>query len=238
MSRIDFSALSERGMRERNDDAYIAEQVGGHFLLAIADGLSHHPYGDLASTTAIEALRNAVKTNPGTARDALTAGIKRADAEVKALSLRSPTHAGLATTLIACLIDKDRVCTVIDISEKNCNVITRTAILGAREMEKTHPRPGSHAAPFAPPRPPSLADMIGHVLGEPYRLKDANFSEFVLGSDFLLLSSDGLTDVLSSDAIAGIVRKNELSPDAAVEALVQEAMKAGSEGTITVILAR
>lgn len=65
MSRFDFFALSERGLRTRNDDAYCSEQIGDYYVFAIADGLDGHPFGDIASTTAIDAIRDAVKNTPG-----------------------------------------------------------------------------------------------------------------------------------------------------------------------------
>jgi serine/threonine protein phosphatase PrpC len=78
--------------------------------------------------------------------------------------------------------------------------------------------------------------MVSHVPGEPHRLKDHDFSAFTLTDEFLLLASDGLTDLLSSDTIAATVRKNRASPEAACQALVREAMQAGSTRTITVVL--
>ena len=117
MSRFDFFALSERGLRTRNDDAYCSEQIGDYYVFAIADGLDGHPFGDIASMTAIDAIRDAVKNTPGSPRDRLVSGIRNADAEVRALSLQSPKHAALATKLVVCLIDEKMGCTVLDAGE-------------------------------------------------------------------------------------------------------------------------
>lgn len=239
MSPVGFSALSERGLREHNDDAYCAEQIGSYYLFALAEGLAGHPYGGLASRTALDALKNAVKNTTGTAQEMLVAGIRQAEADVRAESKTSPEHAGLVTTLIACLIDKKMVCTVLDTGGRNCLIITRNTIGNARTTAKARHLPGTPAAAVhAGPRFPLLSDMVSHVLGEPYRMKDMDFPEFVLEDEYLLLSSGGLTDYLDTSAIAEIVRNNKGSPDAACEALVQEAMKAGSERTITVILVK
>lgn len=235
MSPLEFSALSERGMRERNDDAFCAEKIGSYYLFAIAEGLPTLPYGDLASRTAIDALRAIVKKTKGSAQEILIAGIRQAEANVRALA-QHPKHAGLATTLVACLVDTKMNCTVLDIGDRNCMVITQASTDNARAIAKARHLPGSPAAAHPAPRPPALSDMISHVLGEPYRMKDAEFPAFVLGNEFLLISSGGLTDVLDKEAIAAIVRKNEGSIDAACETLVQEAMKAGSERTITAVL--
>jgi len=236
MSRIEFSALSEHGLSDRNDDAYCAEQIGDYFVLAIADGLAGHPNGSLASVTAIEAFRKAIKNTTGPAREVLLAGVRHADAAIRTLSERSPDHTCLATSLIACLIDKKMQCTILDPGEKNCIVITERTVENARKAAMSRHTHGSGSVPYTAPPPPSLSEMISHVLGAPRRLKATDFSEFMLGEEFLLLSSDGLTDVLRDDAIAAIVRKNAGNLGVACEVLVQEAMKAGSGSTITVVL--
>ena len=235
MTLIEFSALSDHGLSDRNDDTYCAEQIGDYFVLAVADGLAGHPDSGLASVTAIDALRETVKKTKGPPREVLLAGVRQADAAIRTLSESSPQRAGLATTLVACLIDKKMVCIVLDAGEKNCIIITKNSVRNA-QSEALSRHPDGSVEPYAAPPPPSLSEMISRVLGAPRRLKAADFSEFVLGDEFLLLSSDGLTDVLQPDAIADIVRKNRENPDVACEVLVQEAMKAGSESTITVVL--
>jgi protein phosphatase len=236
MTLIEFSALSDRGLSDRNDDTYCAEWIGDYFVLAVADGLAGHPDSGLASVTAIDALRETVKKTKGPPREVLLAGVRQADAAIRTLSESSPQRAGLATTLVACLIDKKMVCIVLDAGEKNCIIITKNSVRNAQSEALSRHPDQSGAEPYAAPPPPSLSEMISRVLGAPRRLKAADFSEFVLGDEFLLLSSDGLTDVLQQDAIADIVRKNRENPDVACEVLVQEAMKAGSESTITVVL--
>lgn len=236
MSNPDFYALSERGLRTRNDDAFCAEQIGDYFVFAIADGLAGHSYGDVASRTAIKALKDAVKKTVGSPQEVLTTGIRSADAEIRALSRSSPKHAGLATTLVACLIDGKMGCTVLDVGGENCYVITKSTIENAQDTARARQLPGSRPVPHATHHPPLLSDMISHTLGEPYRLRETDFSKFTLGNEFLLLGSDGLTEILGKKGIAEIVRKHEGSIEATCEMLVQEAMNAGSESTITVIL--
>jgi PPM family protein phosphatase len=237
MSGLDFSALSERCIRTQNDDAYCAETSGGWSVFAVADGLAGHRYGGLASATAIESLKTAVNAGRGTAREIILAGVRNADAEIKALARRSPGHAGLATKLVACLIDGKGLCTVLDTDGRNCIVIRGSTAESAAAAAKAR-RVKSGPGPVAAPQPPVLPDMVSHVLGEPYRMKESDFSEFVLGDEYLMLSSDGLTNFLPEEAIAGIVRRADGNLDVACERLVQDAIAAGSDSTVTVVLAR
>jgi hypothetical protein len=56
-----------------------------------------------------------VKNTCGSPQDVLVTGIRNVDAEIRALSKRSQKHAGLATTLVACLNDEKMGSTVLDI---------------------------------------------------------------------------------------------------------------------------
>jgi serine/threonine protein phosphatase PrpC len=236
MTGFEFSALSERGLRTRNDDAYCAEKIGSHFVFALADGLAGHPYGDIASRTAIDALKKTVQDTKGSSREILETGIRKADEAVRALSLHSPSHVGLSTTLVACLMDDRNLCTVLDTGEGNCLVVTASTAGNIRDIVREGTPATSKSGLHEVPRTRSLTDMITHVLGSPRQFRESDLLEFVLGDEFLLLGSDGLTGSLPKEAIASIVRSNRTNPDAACEMLVQEAMKAGSESTITVIL--
>ena len=53
--------------------------------------------------------------------------------------------------------------------------------------------------------------------------------------DRLLLCSDGLTDEISDEAIAGILKKN-VQPQMACEALVEAAKAAGGHDNVTTIV--
>jgi len=236
MPGIEFSALSERGLRTQNDDAFCAEKFGNYyFLFAIASGLASHPYGGLASMTALAALIETVKNTKAPARDILLAGIRKADAEVRAISTL-PEHTGLTTKIVAGLIDDNRNCTILDIGNRNCTIITGSTIGHAADTARSRQPPGARQSSSAAPKPPALSDMISHVLGPPYRIRETDVSEFVLGDEFLLLSSDGLTGSVNDETIAAIVRKNGNNLAVSCEKLVQEAMNAGSENTITVVL--
>ena len=238
MPGISFAALSEHGLAPTNNDAYCAERIGKFVVCALADGLPAHPHGGAASTAAIEALRETIRNTPGPARDVLIAAVRKADAAVGALAKTTPRHAGLATTLVACLIDDRNVCTALAVPEGNAMIVTGTTAEPAAVAARTRRPPGYRPAPAAGPEAPSLSGMVSHVLGAPYRLKDADLVEFVLGDEYLLLGSDGLTGLLGSGVITGLIR--DAGPDLGVacEKLVQEAMRAGAEHTITVVLAR
>lgn len=78
--------------------------------------------------------------------------------------------------------------------------------------------------------------MISHTLGEPRILMESEFVAVNMRDIFLLLSSGGLHDLVGKERIAEIVHENGENVEASCEHLMQEALSAGSEQTITLIL--
>jgi serine/threonine protein phosphatase PrpC len=65
MSSVHFFALSERGLRDNNENSFCAERIGEYPVLAVADGLGGHAVDEIASGIAIECMKNAVKFSEG-----------------------------------------------------------------------------------------------------------------------------------------------------------------------------
>lgn|GEM_PF-5751979 len=133
MSDIIVSALSERDLSLQNEDAYCAEQAGPYFAIAIADGLTVHRGGVLASRTAIDSFLQTVKECRGSARGILMTAVRKADAAVRALEEKKVPRILIATTLVAAIIDDRNICTLIDVTGKNAFVITETTVQPAAE---------------------------------------------------------------------------------------------------------
>ncbi|HID43864.1 MAG TPA: hypothetical protein EYP30_08885 [Archaeoglobaceae archaeon] len=56
-----FCAVSEKGMRENNEDSYLAVKIGNYHLFAVADGLGGHAAGEMASKIAVTALEDVIR---------------------------------------------------------------------------------------------------------------------------------------------------------------------------------
>lgn len=101
---MSFFALSEKGLRDNNEDSYCAEIVGDYYVFAIVDGLGGYMAGEVASGIAIECLKNAVKFYDGDLKTMLKDAIFDADEQILAQSDQSPEKRGMATTLIAAFV--------------------------------------------------------------------------------------------------------------------------------------
>jgi protein phosphatase len=79
-----------------------------------------------------------------------------------------------------------------------------------------------------------LTDFVG---GPPHAIDPEIDTLELIDGDYLLLCSDGLTDMVSDREIADILRVIP-EPDAAAQALVDRALDCGGRDNVTVILAR
>jgi PPM family protein phosphatase len=108
------AAVSDRGERHDNQDAFLVEDELG--LYAVADGVGGHQAGDVASTTAVQVLRDIVahwRHDDTGLREkpwaVLHRAIESACATVHQKATESPNLAGMSTTVTAVLIDGDEV---------------------------------------------------------------------------------------------------------------------------------
>jgi protein phosphatase len=236
MTRVHFFALSERGIREINEDSFCAQRIGNYYVFGVADGLTGQAGGRAAGEIAIACLKEAFRDNPENPAMALESAVRSADAQVRLRAEKSGERSGAATKLIAAAVDDRLACTVLDVDGRSIDILNAGGIKTPNDPPalKKSARPGT--APSGTSRPHALSNMISHVLGEPHMLDKTDFREVNIRDSFLLLSSDGLHDYVGKDAIREILKKNGDNLEAACEELVQKALAADSDGTITVVL--
>ena len=236
MPRVHFTALSERGLREINEDSYCAERIGNYYVFGIADGLSGHAAGRIASDIAISCLKDAFKGSPETPAMALESAVRTADAQIRSPAEEFRERSGMATKLIAAAVDDELNCTVLDIDNRSIDIVRTGGIKTTTDPSVIKKPARADTTPPGTVRHHSLSDMISHVLGEPQMIDKTGFTEMSIRDSFLLLSSDGLHDYIGKDAIREIIIKNGDNLETSSEELVQKALSADSDGTITVVL--
>jgi serine/threonine protein phosphatase PrpC len=236
MARLHFFALSDRGIRTTNNDAFCAEKIGNYYVFGVADGQTDPSRDGTASGIAVSSLRESLKSQKNSPALALAAAVHESDARITASAANSPERIRDATHLSTCLIDDTLECTILDTGEGNAYIISRDGI---------H-LPGEHAFSVQPEGLEFLTrghsgekrrgEMIAHTLGEPHVLTKADFAMVTIADRFLLLSTGGLHDYVKKERIAEIVLQNGENVEASCQYLLQEALSAGSERTITLVL--
>jgi protein phosphatase len=216
-------------VREGNEDAYLVDDAMG--LAAVADGMGGHRAGEVASATALEALRAAI-----TSGRPLRESIQDANEAVFAKSLTDTDLRGMGTTLTAGTLVTGGTLLVGHVGDSRAYLLHDGEL---RQVTEDHSlveelvREGRLTADEAAVHP--QRSIITRALGlDPAVEVDVYPVELAPG-DRLLLCSDGLTGMVQTDVIAGILRREE-DPSRAAAQLVDAANHAGGEDNITVVV--
>ncbi|MFZ1128551.1 PP2C family protein-serine/threonine phosphatase [Methanoregula sp.] len=236
MAPLHFFALSDRGVSATNNDAFCAEKIGKYHVFGIAEGLSDPADGGFAGDIAISSLRQSVQAQGDSPAAAIIAALHESDARISAHATTSPGRSMNGTYLSACLIDDALDCTLLDTGEGYACLITPDGVFAPRDYPLSGRPDGLGVLLGDPGEERKRTNMISHTLGEPRILMESEFVAVNMRDIFLLLSSGGLHDLVGKERIAEIVHENGENVEASCEHLMQEALSAGSEQTITLIL--
>jgi len=219
-----------------NNDAYCAEKIGKYHVFGVAEGLSDPDMEGTASSLAISCLRETMKKHQYSPGEILEMAIRESDARISEQLAKLPKRGRDKTHMSACLIDNDVNCTILDTGEGNTYVIDTEGILIPHEFIKARKVGGTDYSDQKHGKEERNTDMISHTLGEPRILTNTDFILLNLTNRFLLMSSGGLHDFVKKERIAEIILKNGENVETSCQLLLEEALSAGSEQTITLIL--
>ena len=235
-SGLRYAAASDIGGREQNEDACFSGRIAGHDVFAVADGLGGHARGEVASRMAVRALWE-------TAEECLLEGSE--PAEVLKLAFRHANtaiyaynrenHLNAGTTLSAAIVNPQGRCRIGTIGDSRTYVVTPSSVWHTHDQSYVQGLVDagllSPAEAMHHPRKNVLAQALG--LSGTVQV-DLDVAE--LAGAILLLSTDGLHDLVSEDTIRDIALAYD--PDTACRRLIDAAKDAGSTDNITVIVAK
>ncbi|NUS49667.1 MAG: serine/threonine-protein phosphatase, partial [Nocardioidaceae bacterium] len=227
-----YAALSDVGrVRKDNQDSGFASS----HLLVIADGVGGAARGDIASSTAVQALRRLDEPPPEDMLEALAGAIHRAHDRIAELVEENPELDGTSTTVTAALFDGSRI-GLAHIGDSR-GYLLRDGTLS--QLTKDHTfvqslidegRITEEESRTHPHRNLILRAVDGVHETDP----DLFYIELAPG-DRLLLCSDGASGVLDHPRLADILGTG--SADYAVVELVRASLEAGSSDNVTCVVA-
>jgi PPM family protein phosphatase len=233
---LHYALRSDVGLlREGNEDSAYA----GPRLLAIADGMGGHAAGEVASAVAISAIAPLDLeglSDSGEMLEALAAAVASARSTLHEMSEADPATEGMGTTLTALLwaVPQVAICHIGDsraylLRDGDLYQITRDHTLIQSLVDEGRLSPA--AAANHPQRSLIMRALQGSTEADP----DLTMHEALLG-DRYLLCSDGLTDVVSDEAVHETLMTVE-DADQAVRQLIAQAIRNGGPDNITCIVA-
>jgi PPM family protein phosphatase len=228
MMRLAIQACTRESARHdvNQDRATVGEEVlavtstverrllGPPALVAVMDGVGGAPAGDVAAELAARAI--AAADPPATEQDVAEL-LERADRLLLDAGRVQTRHAGMATTAALLVLLDDRGQAVV--ANVGDSQVARLGVDGLHELSRSD-RVGRaiYQALGGPPE----QTVTPHVTGVRLTVGDR-----------LLLATDGLTDVVSSDAIAELL--GDEHPDPAGR-LLQAVEQAGLPDDVTIVV--
>ena len=195
-------------VRKQNQDAYRIEQLDrGALICVVCDGMGGAKSGNIASTLAsevfVEEIRRSWKT--GMEQDQidqmLRSAVKLANFTVYDQAVQFEEFEGMGTTLVAALI-RGKTATVVNVGDSRCYAIDEE---GISQVTKDHSLVqlmvdrGDLTPETAKTYPGK--NLITRAIGtEPIVMCDLFHQELSKG-DFLLLCSDGLSNMMDDQEI-------------------------------------
>ena len=239
----EYSGLSDVGsVRENNEDRWFADPAAGLFV--VADGLGGHAAGEVASQRAVEQVPRllasrreslATRQESHVART-LNAVLRAVNRTIWREAQANAAYRGMGTTVAFVLVMEE---TAVVVSVGDCRVYLQRAgnlhvlthdhslaqyLLDNQMMAADDPR-----LPFARRQ---LLQHLGMATPPlPWMRKLT-----LINGDRLLLCSDGLTDMVTDEEIAGLLRREPVAGDACAK-LVEAAKLGGGRDNVTVVIA-
>lgn len=228
--RIDAGATSDVGhLRTGNEDSFLVDDRLE--LYAVADGMGGHNAGEVASATALEALRAAVASGK-----ALDAAIVIANSAVFEKAATDRDLDGMGTTLTAVAILGESTLLIGHVGDSRAYRIRDGAL---EQLTEDHSlveelvREGRLSPEEAEVHP--RRSVITRALGIDPNVEVDLYTIDARTGDRLLLCSDGLTTMVRDDDVLRIAQL-EKDPRLAADRLVDAANEAGGDDNITVII--
>jgi PPM family protein phosphatase len=221
-------------VRSNNEDS---AHVGSR-LVAVADGMGGLPAGELASDLVIKALAPLDEAPDDTDADPLeqlTAAVEDGNNRVADMVDEDPAREGMGTTVTALLLAGERF-GLVHVGDSRCYVlhegtleqITRDDTLVQSLVDRGALTPAQARAH------PQRSLVTQAVQGRPMTISGGILD--ARAGDRYLLCSDGLSDVVTDEAIATALASYPEAQECA-EQLVKLAVQAGGPDNITVIVA-
>lgn len=227
-------------MRENNEDNLIVEETDRYSLYAVADGMGGHKAGEVASSIAIEAIRecfrNEFSREDFKAPSFIMKSVDEANTKIRKKAMASEECSGMGTTITMAVIDLDlKTAYIGNVGDSRAYVIKDNSITQitddhtyvnellkdgriTRAEAKSHPK----------------RNVITRAVGSEETVQADIFEIEVSDSDIVLLCTDGLTTHLSDDKILETIM--EYGTSESVQKLIKKANDNGGTDNITIII--
>ncbi|MFX3633326.1 MAG: Stp1/IreP family PP2C-type Ser/Thr phosphatase [Candidatus Pristimantibacillus sp.] len=231
-------------IRQINEDrAWVGKLDNGITLAIVADGMGGHQAGDVASQLAVHAYRELLELNASKADLSIVEGkmlirqaIVSANNVVYDMASRNEQYYNMGTTIVAALVIDHHVI-IGHIGDSRAYLFS---VDGITQLTEDHTlvnelvKSGQLSTEEAANHP--RRNVLTRAVGTDSEI-EVDIQTIELSADnLLLLCSDGLTNMVSDDQLLQTVYEDGSELDDKAERLIQQALHAGGDDNITVVL--
>lgn len=222
--------------RKRNEDRYIIKESKG--LFAVCDGMGGHKAGDVASHIAIQILEKTIDSNDSNNPiEVLNLAIGLANREIREKGEKNSDWYQMGTTITAAILMNNEL-SIANVGDSSIYLIRDMSI---KKLTTDHTLAEQLVMDgiMSPVemRDSSYNHILTRALGVEEEVIIDNFKEQVFPGDFILICSDGLTDMLEAEEILSIIAGSEIMDvDLLAQTLMNRALDKGGYDNITLIL--
>ena len=247
--RIRYAAKTDVGMKRNHNEDYFS-LIEDEQLFLVADGMGGHASGEVASKMAAEVLQEFyVRTKDDEAtwpykmdrqlsyvENRLVVGIKMANQRIFQAACKDIKFKGMGTTIVTSLIQGDKIY-IGHVGDSRCYRIRNGAI---NQITRDH----SLLEDYKEAKPDMTEEeernfphknVITRALGMRETVQVDIRSHQIKSGDVYILCSDGLSGMVTDDAI-GQITSNAKSLERAVAELVDAANRNGGTDNVTTLL--
>ena len=249
--KLKFFGATDVGRRRKNNEDYFGIFEADQ-LFVVADGMGGHAAGEVASSTAVQALAEfvaltaketditwpwGVDPNLSLVANRLKTAVRFGNQKVLDLSLTQADYEGMATTIVGVLFE-ETTAHIAHVGDSRLYLVNASGIkqvttdhswvleqvaLGVLTNDQARSHPLRNVVTRAIGAAPDLnVDVVAHPMAP---------------GDTLLLCSDGLSGMVLDADLGKIVAANP-DPKKAADLLIAEANAHGGEDNITVLIVK
>lgn len=227
-------------MRENNEDSFIVEESERYNLYAVADGMGGHKAGEVASSIAIEVIRDCFKENiqkeDFKTPTFIIESIDFANDKIRKESINKNEYSGMGTTITLAVIDMYmNIGYIANVGDSRAYIVRNNEIIQITE-DHTYVneliKDGEITPEEAKHHP--KRNVITRAVGSEEYVHADIFEIELIDNDVILLCTDGLTTHLSDEKILSTIK--ECGCEEGVQRLIKLANDSGGTDNITVII--
>lgn len=236
-----YSAKTDLGkVRQTNQDYFLAtsSKVGiFNNLFIVADGVGSNPKSGYASKHTTEFIVEQLKysKNPFNTIEEMSKAIRLANTDLYYRIVANKEFSGMGTTLVMVTVENDRLI-VANVGDSRCYYIRNDIFQITNDHSMAEELVRENEIERYSKKYLEYKNQLTRAVGAAKNIHPDFFEIELFNDDYILLCTDGLTNMLPNNEIFDIVKDENLSLDEKTDKLISAANENGGKDNIAIVL--